>query len=392
MKQYSLFVIPLFLAALLSGLLFNGKPALVAQAPPPAPPAPTRITVAFTGDVLMHISLVNAARTADGAYDFAPMFAPIAPYLKNANYTVANLETRLAGAKRGYTGYPCFNSPDSLAPALRDAGVDMLATANNHSLDKGADGLLTTLTTLDANKLAHVGTFRTPEEQATPILVDINGVKVAFLNYAEMTNGIPIPAGKSYVINMIGDGQGIIKEATAAKAHGADLVIAFLHFGTEYQRQPNDNQQLLAKKLLANGVDAVIGAHPHVVQPIKRVTVKRSDVPYTGYVIYSMGNFVSGQRDRYRDSGIMVYLDIEKSVTATIVTGVRYLPVYVQRGVLDGRIRYRVLPLVPGEKVQSDVPLTAADIARMKQISEELDAHLDRPAEERISSYRVPAT
>ncbi len=388
LKRYILILMPaLFLLVMVSRLPFHGSSPAVGQMQAAAPAA-TRITIAFGGDVLMHMGLVQAAKCTDGRYNFAPIFAQVASYLAEADYTVLNLETRLAGAKRGFTGYPCFNSPDSLAPALRDAGIDMLGTANNHSMDKGADGLLATLDALDRHRLAHAGTARTIEEQAKPRIVNVKGVRVAFLNATEMTNGIPVPAAKPYIINLIGDGSALIRQAADARADGADLVIAFLHFGSEYQRQPSVPQQLLAKKLLANGVDTVIGAHPHVVQPIKRVTVQRGNTPYTGYIAYSLGNFVSNQRDRYRDSGIVVYLDIEKTDAGTAVSGVRYLPVYVHKG----QGGYRALPLPPGVPVTSDMPLTAADASRARQVRDELAAHLARPTAEQITPMpaRIP--
>ena len=351
------------------------------------PAGVTKITIAFAGDMLMHIGLVDAAKQKDGSYDFAPLLGQVAPYLSASDYTVVNLETRLAGAKRGYTGYPCFNSPDSLATALRDAGVDMLGTANNHSMDKGVDGLLATLDTLDDNNMAHCGTARTMEEQVTPRVVDISGVKVAFLNATAMTNGIPVPAGKAHIINLIGDGKALINEAAVARKAGAELVIAFLHYGNEYQRQPSVEQQLLSKKLLANGIDTVIGAHPHVVQPIKHITVQRNNTPYTGYIAYSLGNFASNQRDRYRDSGIIVYLDIEKSDAGSTVSGIRYLPVYVQKNVRNDNTQFRVIPLVSGVTPSSDLPFSEEEVARLKEIREELNTHLTRPAAEKITEY-----
>ncbi len=147
------------------------------------------ITIAAVGDVLPHVGILSSARDSiTGEYDFWPMFRPIAPYLANADYTVANLETRLAGPATGYTGYPMFNSPIELAQALKKAGVDLAATANNHSLDRGWPGIVGTLDRLDQVGVAHVGTYRSMAEKRTPLVVDIDGIKVGFINYADWLN------------------------------------------------------------------------------------------------------------------------------------------------------------------------------------------------------------
>ncbi|MHB9129887.1 MAG: CapA family protein [Armatimonadota bacterium] len=349
---------------------------------------PTRITLAAVGDVLMHMTLVNAAHDAKAnTYNFSPMFAPMVPYLTTADYATANLETCLAGEAKGYSGYPRFNTPASLAAQLKKVGFSMLSTANNHCLDMGYDGLVTTLKNLDAAGLPHIGTYRSTAEKATPFIADIRGVKVAFLNYTSMTNGIPVPKGKSYAVNYIDSGA-ITKEAQAARKQEADLVVAVLHFGTEYQRQPSDEQRKLATTLFANGVDVIIGAHPHVVQPIEKITVKRNGVPFTGVVVYSLGNFISNQRDRYRDSGIAVFLTIEKGQGKTVVQGVNYLPFWVQKRLAGGRAQYRVLPVHPLIKPNSNLPLTAGDRQRMSQVWEELNALLKNP-EQGIIPYQV---
>jgi len=348
---------------------------------------PARFTIAAIGDVLIHDSIYKAAAVGGGAYDFKPTFSPIKPYLEDADYTIANLEVPMAGQDRGYSGrYPCFNSPVALAYTLRWAGVDMVTTANNHCLDNGWSGLASTLDNLDTVGLAHSGTFRSTEEQNTQAIVEIDGVKVAFVAFATMTNGIPIPRGKEFVVNLIGNGDAVIAAARQARAAGAQVVIAMLHWGNEYQRQPTTEQQTLANKLLAGGVDAIIAEHSHVVQPITHLTVMRDGQPYTGLVAYSLGNFVSGQRDRYRDSGIILYLTFEKTATGAWLVDTQYLPVYVLRGSAGGRVQYRVLPVSPDIAPESDLAIDATAQTRMKQISDELKTHLAGDAV--VSLYR----
>ena len=343
--------------------------------------APATIRVAFVGDVLTHLQIVNSAYdSGTGVYDFAPLFAPVAPYLSAADYAVANLETRLAGAQAGFSGYPLLNSPDELAAGLKGAGVDLLATANNHSLDQGWTGLAATLDTIDAAGLAHVGTYRSQAERDAPLIVDVGGVKLAFLNYTAETNGIPVPADHRFAVNIL-DPKTVGRDVKTARARGAELVIAILHYGNEYMRVPSDLQVKVSDELLAEGVDAIVGSHPHVVEPIARVEEPGGSSNTGNYVAYSLGNFVSGQRWRYSDSGIVLYLDIEKDRSGARVTGAEYLPVYVQRGEAGDRVRYRVVPVLPGLPPLSDVPFTADAKARMGQVWDELYTLLDRPGD-----------
>lgn len=338
---------------------------------------PITITVAAVGDVLPHAPILNSVRDPlTGSYDFGSVFARIAPYLTKADYTLANLETRLGGPQVGYSGYPMLNSPTELAFALKGAGVDLVATANNHSLDLGWDGITGTLDRLDTAGLAHVGTYRSMQERRTPFIADIRGIRVAFLNYTASLNGlIPPEEQKGYAVNTL-DADVVAEDALAARSWGADVVIAILHYGDEYEREPSQEQLDISQEILSRGVDVIIGSHPHVVQPIAHI------VQYANkYVIYSLGNFVSAQRLRYRDSGLVAYVRIEKRGLGCFVTGVSYLPVYVQRAAAEEPVRYRVLPVLPGLAPQTDIPLTEAEKQRMAEVWEEIREQLYRPDE-----------
>jgi poly-gamma-glutamate capsule biosynthesis protein CapA/YwtB (metallophosphatase superfamily) len=347
---------------------------------------PRTITVAAVGDVLTHLPIVNSVKDPLlESYDFRPVFAPVAPYLMKADYTVANLETRLAGPDPGYSGYPLFNSPASVGYALRMAGVDLVGTANNHSLDMGWDGIVGTLDRLDAVGMGHVGTYRSYEEKARPFIADIRGVKVAFLNYTSYLNDLMPPEdNKDYAVNVL-DADAVAEEAMIARMWGADVVIALIHYGDEYERQPSEAQVELSQEILSRGVDVILGSHPHVVQPIFHVLqyARGKDK----FVAYSLGNFVSAQRWRYSDSGLIAYVHIEKKGLRTRVTGISYLPVYVQRSTEQSPVRYRVLPVLPGSEPATDAPLTAGDRERMAQVWEELRDLLYRP-DERIAPLR----
>jgi poly-gamma-glutamate capsule biosynthesis protein CapA/YwtB (metallophosphatase superfamily) len=343
---------------------------------------PIDITVAFAGDVLPHESILEAARDPrTGSYDFESILAPVAPYLRGADYTVANLETRLAGPNKGYTGYPLMNSPTELAYALKAAGVDLAATANNHSLDQGWEGIVGTLDRLDGAGLAHVGTYRSSVERDTPLVVNIQGIKVGFLNYTAELNGLTPPMEQEkYAVNTL-DPDVVAADAANARIYGADIVIAVLHYGDEFEREPSEEQLEVSQEILSRGVDVIMGAHPHVVQPIAHVVQYSSWKSIGKYAAYSLGNFLSNQRWRYSDSGIVAYVHMEKRGLRTVVTGVSYLPVYVQRSAAESPVRYRVLPVLPGVAPQTDVPLTAREEERMAEVWEELREVLYRPDE-----------
>ncbi|MEI6518877.1 MAG: CapA family protein [bacterium] len=379
-----------FCAVVTAVFLFAGRikaqtPLDLPAAPPPQPvvvvPPVKTATVLFAGDILMHKSLNDAAVDKDGNYDYAPLFIDVTPFIKSADYAIGNLETTLSGEKAGYTGYPCFNTPDILAKVLSDTGFDMLATANNHCLDRGVDGLKRTQYVIEQAGMDHTGTNRSKKESDAIIVKQINGIKIAILNYTAMTNGGMVAKKYKYTVNYIGDGAEIIKKAQKTKKSGTDFVIAYLHFGNEYERNPTNDEKVLVNKLLAGGVDAVIGAHPHVVQPIEWVTVKRDKDDYTGLVAWSLGNFVSAQRPRYRDSGIAVNLKIEKSETATTIKEVKYLPVWVQHDKSTDPAKYRLLPLPANSTLKTDTGLTEADLTRIEEIKEELSSQVDKPNE-----------
>ncbi|MCL5735881.1 MAG: CapA family protein [Actinobacteria bacterium] len=342
---------------------------------------PVSITIAAAGDVLTHMPIVYSARNnRTGSYDFAPIFSPIAPYLRDADYTLVNLETRLAGGERGYSGYPLFNSPSQLAFALRDSGVDLAATANNHSLDMGWDGIVKTLDNLDAAGVAHVGTYRSATARATPLVVDIRGIKVAFLNYTAGLNGLTMPKEHPYAVNTL-DVDQVAGDAATARLWGAEIVIAILHYGNEYERDPSQQQIDVSRQLLSSGVDVILGSHPHVVQPISHVFEYSGWKVTDKYIAYSLGNFVSAQRWQYSDSGLVAYVHIEKRGLRAFVTGVSYLPVYVQQGKVSGRTAYRILPVIPGLEPDTDITLSDADRQRMAQVWEELRPLLYSPNE-----------
>lgn len=298
------------------------------------------LRIIFAGDIMGHGPQIAAARTAGGGYDYEPSFRYVRDYIQSADLAVANLEVTLAGPP--YTGYPQFSSPAALAAAASAAGFDVLATANNHSMDRGPVGLVRTLDTLDALGIPHLGTYRdTASRQAEhPLMIDRCGIRLALLCYTYGTNGIEVRP--PHVVNMI-DTLAMLRDLQEAVARGADYVVTLIHWGIEYQTLANAEQEFLARWLLTHGSDAVIGGHPHVVQNFTYDAIP-GNAHYPELVVYSMGNFVSNQRDVGCDGGIMIELDLQKQGGRITSQACRYMPYWVHRGTVDSLYQYYVVP------------------------------------------------
>ena len=293
----------------------------------------TTFHLAAIGDIMCHnTQYMDAYNSNTNEYDFSYVFDDIRYYIKNANITVANLETTFAGKEKGYSNYPRFNTPDALAYNLKDLGVDVVSTAGNHSLDYGFDGLSRTIDVLNTADISHVGTYQSQKERNTILFKYVKGIKIAFLNYAYGTNGISIPSDKSYCINLI-DKDLIKKDIDSAKSQNADIIIASVHWGTEYSTVPNDSQNELADFLFQNGVNIILGTHPHVLQKMEKRTVTLEDgSSQDGFIIYSLGNFISDQNATNTRTSIILDLQITKHTDETItIDTVDYIPIYMYK-------------------------------------------------------------
>ena len=233
--------------------------------------------LAVIGDVMCHnTQYIDAYDKNTGEYDFSYVFDDISFYTKTADITVGSLETTFAGEDRGYSNYPNFNSPDALAYSLKDIGVDVLSTAGNHALDMGFSGLSRTIDVLNDADISHLGTYKSQEERDKILIKYVKGIKIAFINYTYGVNGNTIPSDKSYCVNLI-DKDLIKKDIDAAKQENADIIIACMHWGTEYKTYANSEQKDLADFLFQNGVDIILGNHPHVLEPMEKRTVTLED-------------------------------------------------------------------------------------------------------------------
>jgi len=272
-------------------------------------PFKTSMTLAAIGDLLIHSTVYNDAKK-DDSYDFSPMFKDVKDALKSPDLTIANQETIIGGSEIGLSTYPSFNSPYELADTLKDVGIDIVSIANNHTLDRGEKAILNATSYFDKIGMEYVGGYRSEEDKTRIRVMSRNGIDIAFLSFTYGTNGIPVPKGKEYLVNLI-DMNHIKNDITNAKKV-ADVVAISMHWGNEYQRYPSDEQLRLAQEIADAGADLIIGHHPHVLQPMG--WLNREDGGKT-FVIYSLGNFLSGQMWDYKDIGGVLQVEIVKEVT-----------------------------------------------------------------------------
>ena len=318
--------------------LFSEKPQVEVMR---EEPVPDTLTLMFIGDVMSHSPQVDAARLVDGTYDYAPCYRFLAPYIASADLCIANMEVPLAGSP--YTGYPQFSCPDAMMSQLFDVGVDVFLTANNHTCDKGAKGIRRTIHVMDSLGIPHVGTYLDSADlqQRNPLIVEKNGFRIAVLNYTYGTNGIPAP--NPFIVNIL-DSVEIARDIARARDLKADYIVVMPHWGIEYERHQNKKQMEYANYMYECGADMVIGSHPHVVQPITLENRNEYGVAQR-LTAYSLGNFVSNQRKRYTDGGIIVKCELVRDTNGVIqITDYEYLPYWVYKGTCQGKYQYHILP------------------------------------------------
>ncbi len=297
------------------------------------------LTLLFAGDIMGHDGQIAAARDdSAGTYSYDSVFKYISPFISDVDVAIGNLEVTLGGPP--YKGYPAFSSPDELAVACRNAGFDILGTANNHSADRGPKGIFRTIRVLDSLGIRHTGTWVSPEERdiISPLMICHEYMRIALLAYTYGTNGIvvPPPATVAY-IDTVRAAADIIR----AEYLGADKTVIFIHWGIEYDTLPSAEQKRTAAALQRSGADIIIGSHPHVVQPVEAET---DSTAIRNPVVWSMGNFVSNQRTRRRDGGIMIRLDITATGDTTRISDAGYVLTWVYTPVENGKKRFYILP------------------------------------------------
>jgi len=324
-------------------------------------------SVGVTGDILMHGPVIQAAATGSG-YDFNDNYEYIKDYYQQYDFMVANLEVTLGGPEAGpYKGYPTFNCPDDVIDALKNAGVDMILTANNHTYDTGSKGMMRTQQVISEKGLLHLGTRETTDVSAYTVQ-DINGIKVGMVCYTYETgktsdgrktlNGIALSSEASALVSSFdyNDLPGFYSEVEsklqAMEAEGADATMVYIHWGNEYQLAPNQTQKNIAQQLCELGVDVIVGGHPHVIQPFDTLT---SSTGSKTYCIYSVGNALSNQNRtslaettsnaRYTEDGMIFGVAFEKWNDGTVnISEISILPTWVNKEWKDKNV-YNIIPL-----------------------------------------------
>lgn len=342
------------------------KYEVVKKEPAPGSQKVATASIGVTGDILIHNDVLKAALTSDGNYDFNSMLSDVAPYYKKYNKMIANLEVTLGGAEKGYSSYPMFNTPDSIATALKNAGVDMVLTSNNHTYDTGTAGMKRTLQVLDSMGIEHTGT-RSTDSGPRFMVSNINGIKVGMMCYTYETqsstagrkalNGILLsaeagPLVNSFDYNKLSNFYSDAQQSIAQmKQQGAEAIVFFMHWGNEYQLSPNSYQKKMAQKLCDLGVDVIVGGHPHVIQPFDTLV---SEKGHETICIYSIGNALSNQRrelissapNGHTEDGMIFSFSFEKWSDGTvIVSDVNITPTWVELTRNNGKKVYRVIPL-----------------------------------------------
>lgn len=282
------------------------------------------LTVLFAGDAMMHQAQIDNTRHGD-SFDLSRYFSSVSAEIKEADIAVVNLEVPLGG--KPYTGYPAFSAPDQFAVALQKAGFDFFLLANNHCVDRGSRGLARTIRTLDSLEIRSTGTFlnRDHRNRSYPMLLRKKGFRIIMLNYTYDTNGIRIDTPR--IVNYI-DKEVIAADIAEAKLFNPDFIIANMHWGIEYSQIPSKEQRSLARWLIEEGVNIVIGSHPHVVQPME---LERKEDGSSSLVVYSLGNFISNMRKENTNGGVIVKVVLCRKGLKRSIASASYSLVFCDR-------------------------------------------------------------
>ncbi len=368
MKKY-IFIIFVFLILIFHWIF---SPYYITEEEPPKKKLVKKIdstvTVSFStvGDIMCHSTQYNYARVKKDSFNFKPVFSVVGNYLRKKDILFGNLETVLAGNTHHYSGYPFFNTPNEFAEALKYAGFDFLFTANNHANDMGYKGVARTIDFLSKINIIPIGTKKINEKSNQNIYVK-KGLRFGVLAYTYGTNYNENALYPKKYINHI-NYKKIKSDIDSLKNKNADLIIVYFHFGKEYSKQPNEYQKKIVKKTITFGADIILASHPHIVQKFEKFKTVNANLD-TGFVVYSLGNFLSNQRWRYSDGGLIFNFDITKNIftDSVYVSNINFLPVWVFKGKIKDKKDYRILPSqVYKDSLKYDF-LTTADIDSMKR-------------------------
>ncbi|WP_256757398.1 CapA family protein [Cohnella sp. WQ 127256] len=362
----------------------------VSESPEPSPSLPAEpeqreATLIAIGDIMVHMPQLPAYyNSTSKGYNFKPWFSQVKPILEQGDWVIGNLEAPIAGQDLKYTGFPRFNAPYELAEAVVDAGVQLVSTANNHTMDRAFPGVERTLANVKKAGLVPIGSSATAKEQQRMVIEERNGIRMGFLAYTYGTNGIPVPKDKAFAVNLI-DPEVIKKDIARLREAEVDVVTVSLHFGVEYQRLPNEQQTKLAHELVKAGADIILGSHPHVVQPYEEINIPASEsyngAPHRGVVIYSLGNFISNQTEDWKDVGLIFGVHLVKTRLpdgsySTEWDKITTEPTWVHILWKKQKRYYTIIPMKAALSEQNIPGLTAKDYSKMKTLLNGINKHL----------------
>jgi poly-gamma-glutamate capsule biosynthesis protein CapA/YwtB (metallophosphatase superfamily) len=290
-----------------------------------------KISIIATGDIMFHMPQIKSAYKGSKTYDFKPFFDMVKPDIEAADIAIANLETTI-NPKKAIASYPKFNSPVEVLDAIKYTGFDVLVTANNHCVDTGKDGIISTVNAVKSYGMNPVGTGKSTDDKS--FVVEKNGIKVGVLAYTSSTNGIKAPEG---MVNFVDINR--IKVDIEKIKPSSDFIIVYVHTGTEYVTKVEENQRKIFRQIADLGADAVLGSHPHVVRPSEVYNSKGKNV----FIAYSMGNFISNQPYKYTDIGLMVNLTVKKFKGNTSLDAAELIPVYRLKYTEKGKLIYKTV-------------------------------------------------
>ncbi len=324
------------------------------------------ISVMFSavGDIMCHSTQYNYAWVEGDSFDFNPVFSVIGDYLKEKDVLIGNLETVLAGDTKNYLGYPYFNTPNALAKALRNTGFDYITTANNHASDQGVDGIERTYEVLKNLGMTPLGTA-VADSFLSENIYNRNGLRFGILAYTYGTNYNQSSLNPKKFVKHI-DTLNIKSDIKKLRENDAELVIVYFHFGYEYQKQISEYQKNIVESTINYGADVILGAHPHVIQQFERFPTNNSRLD-TGFVAYSLGNFISNQRWRYSDGGAILNFEITKNIftDSIFISDINYLPIWLFKGKTEKGRDYIVIPSSDSTNITNHKFMTATDIDSM---------------------------
>lgn len=325
-------------------------------------PSTQKVSLLFIGDIMGHDEQIWSAENREThTFNYDDVFRYVKPVITEADVAIANFEVTLGGPP--YMGYPQFSSPPALAAACKNSGIDYMVTANNHAADRGKNGITGTISRLDSLGISHTGTFLNAAERENtyPLIFYKNGFSFALLNYTYGTNGITVP--DPVIINYL-DKELITNDINKAKSKNPDIIILFLHWGTEYDTIPSKSQTDMANYFFSLGVDFIIGSHPHVLQ--KMVLQKNTDGEMNRLVVYSLGNFISNQRKPKTDGGSIVRIELERKGDSIKISNAGYYLTWVYTPIEKYRKKFFILPCSEFEN-KPDFFSNPADYLMMKK-------------------------